>query len=320
VKPKAGSLTEKDANLHSPNSLNPFGELVSAVVVGPPQPSPEACRDQFLQNLAVLGRGVSLFNNVDTTSPPTSFKFVTQSILGPGVMRTTEDFMSGCKCRKDNGRNIGCEYLSCECLDDSARNANGNRVFPYSASKSDYACLRSFYLESRHHIYECNNLCNCDSNCKNRVVQHGRTVPLQIFKTGNRGWGLRCMQDLKKGQFIDTYRGEIITHEEANRRSQSRTVDQEIYLMELDKWTEADGAAQYVCDGMHVSGPTRFINHCCEPNCAIYTVSYNHADINIYDLAFFATQAIPRGTGMYFTFCQPDHFRHDSILIQKGQC
>ncbi len=128
------------------------------------------------------------------------------------------------------------------------------------------------------------------------------------------------MQDLKKGQFIDTYRGEIITHEEANRRSQSRTVDQEIYLMELDKWTEADGAAQYVCDGMHVSGPTRFINHCCEPNCAIYTVSYNHADINIYDLAFFATQAIPRGTGMYFTFCQPDHFRHDSILIQKGQC
>lgn len=108
------------------------------------------------------------------------------------------------------------------------------------------------------------------------------------------------MQDLKKGQFIDTYRGEIITHEEANKRHQNRTVDQEIYLMDLDKWTEEDGAAQYVCDGMHVSGPTRFINHSCDPNCAIYTVSYNHADINIYEIAFFATQAIPRGTGMCF--------------------
>ena len=98
--------------------------------------------------------------------------------------------MSGCTCRKENGRHIGCEYLYCECLDDSALNDDGKRVFPYSASKADYGCLRDFYLKARHHIYECNQLCNCESNCKNRVVQHGRTVPLQIFKTKNRGWGM----------------------------------------------------------------------------------------------------------------------------------
>lgn len=153
------------------------------------------------------------------------------------------------------------------------------------------------------------------------------------------------MQDLKKGQFVDTYRGEIITNEEANRRSKTRTVDQEIYLMDLDKWTEEQGAAQYVCDGMHVGGPTvchilasflssnetdeypsyqRFINHSCDPNCAIYTVSYNHADISIYDLAFFATETIPKGTELTFDYVgDEDHTpitekRADEMEKEKG--
>ena len=50
------------------------------------------------------------------------------------------------------------------------------------------------------------------------------------------------MQDLRKGQFIDTYRGEIIPNEEANRRSRSCTTEREIYLIDLDKYTEEDGA------------------------------------------------------------------------------
>ena len=118
--------------------------------------------------------------------------------------------------------------------------------------------------------------------------------------------GLRCKQDLKRGQFIDTYRGEIITHDEANRRGVTRTLDQEIYLMELDKWSEEEGGSKYVCDGMHLGGPTRFINHSCDPNCAIYTVSYNHADINIYDLAFFATEPIAAGTELTFNYVDDD--------------
>lgn len=161
------------------------------MLVPPPQPSPRECREQFKNNLRALGQGVFCFNGEDDSSPPPSFRFVKESILGPGVTRTTEDFMSGCKCRKENGRSIGCEYLSCECLGESATTPDGKRVFPYAAGKNDFGCLRQFYLNSRHHIYECNNMCNCESNCKNRVVQHGRTVPLQIFKTpDSRGWGM----------------------------------------------------------------------------------------------------------------------------------
>lgn len=127
-------------------------------------------------------------NTIDDTSPPLDFQFVTQNVLTDGVEQASEDFMTGCKCRKDNGRNIGCEYLSCECLDDLV-NSHGNKQFPYSQAKFNTACLRDAFLSGRNHIYECNSRCNCESNCKNRVVQHGRKVGLEIFKTTNRGWG-----------------------------------------------------------------------------------------------------------------------------------
>lgn len=86
--------------------------------------------------------------------------------------------------------------------------------------------------------------------------------------------------------------------------------------MNLDKFSEEDGGSKYVCDGMHLGGPTRFINHSCDPNCAIYTVSYNHADNNIYDLAFFATEAITAGTELTFNYADDD--KTDIITEEKA--
>ena len=55
-----------------------------------------------------------------------------------------------------------------------------------------------------------------------------------------------------------------------------------------------------------MGSPTRFINHSCEPNCAIYTVSYNHADTNLYELAFFAMEDIPAGEELTFDYKDND--------------
>ena len=131
---------------------------------------------------------MSVVNTIDDTSPPLEFQFVTENVLGSGVEQVAEDFMNGCTCRKDNGRNMGCEYLSCSCLDDLI-NSEGKKQFPYSQAKFNTECLRDAFIRGRNHIYECNKNCNCNSNCKNRVVQHGRKVGLEIFKTTNRGWG-----------------------------------------------------------------------------------------------------------------------------------
>lgn len=329
---------------------------------------PSLQRLQFTKKLERLrGPPVSVINEIDETSPPLSFKFVNESIIGKDVEKVDEGFMSGCDCRAENGRSCGCEYRTCHCLQQSDKDEFGNVHFPYAASQRNRGCLRQVYLDSRNHIYECNGKCNCRANCKNKLVQNGRQVPLEIFKTADRGWGkyyrfvhptqgranqsrhvigLRCPQALRKGQFVDTYRGEIITNEEADQRSQDRNIDQENYLMDLDKfnvdemiskaqmkeelspvefkkikakvkqgehkvskdkdgtplWLNPNYQAPYVCDGMEVGGPTRFMNHSCDPNCRIFTVSYNHADQRIYEIAFFAIEDIPSATELTFDY------------------
>lgn len=58
-------------------------------------------------------------------------------------------------------------------------------------------------------IYECNKRCKCCSQmCTNRLVQHGLQVRLQLFKTQNKGWGIRCLDDVAKGSFLCIYAGE----------------------------------------------------------------------------------------------------------------
>lgn len=152
--------------------------------------SPRELRRLFLQNLRTIrGPRVTVSNKIDDTSPPVDFNFINENIYGVGVVPVDKAFMSGCNCKIENGRNCGCEFRYCGCLQLSARDANGDVHFPYSAGKSDYGCLRNYYLQSRHHIYECNSNCNCLDNCKNKVVQHGRRIPLEIFKTETRGWG-----------------------------------------------------------------------------------------------------------------------------------
>lgn len=57
-------------------------------------------------------------------------------------------------------------------------------------------------------VYECNKRCKCNVNmCTNRLVQHGLQVRLQLFKTQNKGWGIRCLDDIAKGSFVCIYAG-----------------------------------------------------------------------------------------------------------------
>lgn len=57
-------------------------------------------------------------------------------------------------------------------------------------------------------MYECNKRCRCNPQmCTNRLVQHGLQVRLQLFKTQNKGWGIRCLDDIAKGSFVCIYAG-----------------------------------------------------------------------------------------------------------------
>lgn len=314
-----------------------------------------AIREAFYRKLQHIPN-LSLENRIDSSTPSLDFKFVKDYVLGDRVYRADAETCEGCHkpCKPNMGQYCGCEYpRQCSCLEYAAVNehvlekeeperfqqyvkqiAAGMIIdtsdlpkrFPYHKGKSEQLpqTLVEFYRNSRHPIYECNVNCNCGPVCKSRVVQKGRKVPLTIFKTANRGWGLSCKEDLIQGEFIDTYLGEVITNEEADRReSQANTKEKASYLYSLDKFVGGDPDLTvdncYVVDGQYMGGPTRFINHSCEPNCRQFTVSYNKHDLRIYDLAFFAIEDIPKGTELTFDYVDPNEEEEEDVTRKREE-
>ncbi|KAI2617655.1 histone H3 methyltransferase DIM-5 [Hypomontagnella submonticulosa] len=262
---------------------------------------------------------VTIVNTEDGAVLDPEFRFVDNSILGKGVEPTKKEFLTGCECIDSED----CQYDACNCLqdieDDSSEDEDGDGTYGEKPRKRVYAYhthgvraghLRSKILASRHPIYECHESCACGPDCPNRVVERGRQVPLQVFRTGNRGWGVRSTVDIKKGQFVDKYMGEIITAAEANRRRAKSHIAQrkDVYLFALDKFSDPDSLDERLrgppleVDGEFMSGPTRFVNHSCEPNMRIFARVGDHADKHIHDLALFAIRDIPRGEELTFDY------------------
>lgn len=261
---------------------------------------------------------ITIVNETDdgATLPP-DFRFIERSVFTAGVEVAEESFRAGCNCADDED----CMYSSCLCLgemapdsDESDDDRSGNRPrrkrFAYHSHGAKAGVLRSRILDSREPIYECHTVCKCSPMCPNRVVERGRTVPLEIFRTEERGWGVRCPVDIKKGQFVDRYLGEIITSAEADRRRGRSEISQrkDVYLFALDKFSDENSLDPRLAgpplevDGEFMSGPTRFINHSCEPNMRIFARVGDHADKHIHDLALFSIRDIPRGEELTFDY------------------
>jgi SET domain-containing protein len=74
------------------------------------------------------------------------------------------------------------------------------------------------------------------------------------------GFGAFAARDIRKGETIDEYLGERITHDEANERYAHRDFnDNHTFLFTVDDQTVIDGSVG--------GNDARFINHMCEANC-----------------------------------------------------
>ncbi|KAK3953433.1 hypothetical protein QBC32DRAFT_210153 [Pseudoneurospora amorphoporcata] len=256
---------------------------------------------------------ISITNKEDDAFLNPSFRFIDHSVIGKNVPVADQSFRVGCSCASDEE----CMYSTCECLDEMAPDSDEEadpytrkKRFAYYSQGAKKGLLRDRVLQSQEPIYECHEGCACSKDCPNRVVERGRTVPLQIFRTKDRGWGVKCPVNIKRGQFVDRYLGEIITSEEADRRRAESTIARrkDVYLFALDKFSDPDSLDPLLAgqplevDGEYMSGPTRFINHSCDPNMAIFARVGDHADKHIHDLALFAIKDIPKGTELTFDY------------------
>ncbi|OAQ64132.1 histone Lysine methyltransferase [Pochonia chlamydosporia 170] len=269
---------------------------------------------------------ITVVNDVDTQTLPQNFRFINEVVLGAGVSAADLSFRSGCACVHHDD----CQYAGCLCLSDLDQEeadedvsddqdvfnstirapAAPQKAYAYHMHGTKAGILRSKLVTSKLPLYECHQGCSCSPSCPNRVVERGRTVPLQIFRTPDRGWGVRTQESIKKGQFVDRYLGEIITSAEADRRRDASVVSRrkDVYLFALDKFTDPESLDARLSgpplevDGEFMSGPTRFINHSCDPNMRIFARVGDHADKHIHDLALFAIKDIQKGEELTFDY------------------
>uniref|UniRef100_A0A8C9TJP2 [histone H3]-lysine(4) N-trimethyltransferase n=1 Tax=Scleropages formosus TaxID=113540 RepID=A0A8C9TJP2_SCLFO len=159
---------------------------------------------------------LSCVNEIDMTPPP-NVAYSKERIPADGVfINTSPDFLVGCDCT-DGCRNkskCSCHQLTLqatECLPTGGEQA-------YFASVQSPFSFLSLPLSLPFRVYECNKRCRCNPQmCTNRLVQHGLQVRLQLFKTQNKGWGIRCLDDVAKGSFVCIYAGKILTDDFADK-------------------------------------------------------------------------------------------------------
>lgn len=143
---------------------------------------------------------------------------------------------------------------------------------------------------------ECSAFCLCFPDCRNAVATRGRQVPLEVFKTEKRGWGLRCPIDLPAGTFVDCYFGELIVRDDGMVGN---------YLFDLDFFDDHQPYAPRLTINGEVCGSlTRFMNNSCDPNCRVVPVCPTElsSQMGWYYLAMFTAKDVLAFTELTFRY------------------
>ncbi|XP_037115344.1 histone-lysine N-methyltransferase EHMT1a isoform X1 [Syngnathus acus] len=220
---------------------------------------------------------INCVNGIDNEQYPGNFNYIPDNcVTSPVNVSKDITHLRHCSCTDD------CSSSTCTC----------GQLSLQSWYDSDGRLLLDFAQQDPPVLFECNHACSCWRTCKNRVVQNGLRVRLQLFKTEKMGWGVRLMQDVPRGTFICEYVGEIITDTEADTR------ENDSFLFTLN-----DKVDDIHCIDARLFGNIgRFINHLCEPNLLALKVFTMHQDLRFPRIAFFSSRTIKAGDQIGFDY------------------
>uniref|UniRef100_A0A0E0LIL3 Histone-lysine N-methyltransferase n=1 Tax=Oryza punctata TaxID=4537 RepID=A0A0E0LIL3_ORYPU len=240
---------------------------------------------------------VCLVNEVDDEKGPSHFNYTTKLNYRNSLSSMRK--MQGCNCASvclPGDNNCSCTH----------RNAGD---LPYSAS--------GILVSRMPMLYECNDSCTCSHNCRNRVVQKGSQIHFEVFKTGDRGWGLRSWDPIRAGTFICEYAGEVIDRNsmigEDEYIFETPTSEQNLrwnYAPELlgepslSDSSETPKQLPIIISAKRTGNIARFMNHSCSPNVFWQPVLYDHGDEGYPHIAFFAIKHIPPMTELTYDYGQ----------------
>ncbi|KAI8329079.1 hypothetical protein BC941DRAFT_443832 [Chlamydoabsidia padenii] len=232
---------------------------------------------------------VYVINEQDDAIFPDYFVYLNDLIINPDVKKPPPEFLSGCQCI-----NRQCKSL---CHENAAYGKTGRLKAAHQGA-----------------IYECNTACKCDATvCINRVVQRGRQMPLEIFKTKRKGWGVRAVTKIKKGTFVEQYLGEVICDKDGVGRGKIYDRIGISYLFNMD----LDGDTKNVIDSYQCGNASHYLNHSCDPNLAVFGVFYDSIDPSFHRLAFFTKRDVAPGEELTFDYIGSNTDTTDTTIMSR---
>ncbi|XP_061599217.1 histone-lysine N-methyltransferase NSD2 [Cololabis saira] len=141
--------------------------------------------------------------------------------------------------------------------------------------------------------YECHpQVCPSGERCCNQDFTKRLYPETKIIKTPGKGWGLVALRDIKKGEFVNEYIGELVDEEECRARIKYAHENNitDFYMLTIDK--------DRIIDAGPKGNYSRFMNHSCQPNCETQKWTVN-GDTRV---GLFAVCDIPAGTELTFNY------------------
>ncbi|KAG9508693.1 Histone-lysine N-methyltransferase NSD2, partial [Fragariocoptes setiger] len=142
-------------------------------------------------------------------------------------------------------------------------------------------------------MLECRpDTCPVGDKCKNQRFRKREYAVCVPFRTEHAGWGLRTTQDIKKGDFVIEYVGELIDEAECQSRmaAMREKGDTNFYFLTIDK--------ERIIDAGPAANHARFMNHSCQPNCETQKWVVNGQT----RVGLFAICDIPAGSELTFNY------------------
>ncbi|EEZ97316.2 histone-lysine N-methyltransferase EHMT2 [Tribolium castaneum] len=227
---------------------------------------------------------IQCYNSVDNATNPNDFKYVTKNCITSDDVKIEAKItdLQCCQCEER------CVTDDCQCGKLSLR----------CWYDEEGKLIPEFNFGDIPMIFECNDRCQCNAiTCNNRVVQKGPNQRFELFKTLDKGWGIRTLRPISRGSFICEYIGEIITDSEADKR------EDDSFLFDLEnRVCKNEDVDSYCIDAKFYGNFARFINHSCNPNLTSVKVFIDHQDLRFPRIAFFANRDISNEEELSFDY------------------
>lgn len=142
-------------------------------------------------------------------------------------------------------------------------------------------------------MYECHpQVCPSGERCLNRSFSNLQYPETRVTRTEGKGWGLVATRDIRKGEFVNEYVGEVINEAECLARIKQAQEEnaRHFYMLTIDK--------DHIIDAGRKGNYSRFMNHSCQPNCETQKWMVNGST----RVGLFALRDIPAGVELTYNY------------------